>query len=70
MPKPGDAITEAVLLEFYVADGAVVAEGELLYRLETEKVELDISAPVGGTVTHVAEAGLEYPVGALLATID
>ena len=70
MPKPGDAITEAVLLEFYVADGAVVAEGELLYRLETEKVELDIPAPIGGTVTHVAEAGLEYSVGALLATID
>ena len=70
MPKPGEAITEAVLVEFYVADGATVVAGEPLYRLETDKVELDIPAPVSGRVTHVADVGLEYPVGSLVATIE
>ena len=69
MPKPGEAIGEAVLIEMYVPDGGQVTRGAPLYRIETEKVEMDIEAPVTGTVTCLVEIGIEYPVGTLLATI-
>ena len=70
MPKPGDAITEAVLLNVLVADGAQVDEGAPLYVLETDKVEMEVVAPTTGTVRWHADEGETYPVGALLGVIE
>jgi 2-oxoglutarate dehydrogenase E2 component (dihydrolipoamide succinyltransferase) len=70
MPKPGDAITEAILVDVHVADGQQVAEGEVLYTLETDKVEMEVTAPATGTVRWHAEAGETYDVGELLAVIE
>lgn len=70
MPKPGDAITEAVLLQHFVEDGGTVTQGEPLYLLETDKVEMQIDAPVSGTVTWKVEFGGTYEVGTLLAEIQ
>jgi len=70
MPKPGDAITEAELTELYVADGALVSEGELLYQIATDKVEMDIEAPASGVVAWKVGVGNTYDVGELIAVID
>ena len=70
MPKPGDAITEAILADIHVADGDAVAEGDLLYTLETEKVSLDVDAPAAGTVRWKVAVGGTYETGELLAVID
>lgn len=70
MPKPGDAITEGTIVEFHVADGESVDEGDPLYTIETDKVEMEIEAPASGTVTWKAEEGETYDVGELLAVIE
>jgi 2-oxoglutarate dehydrogenase E2 component (dihydrolipoamide succinyltransferase) len=70
IPKPGDAITEAVLSKLVVAHGATVAEGDPLYEIETDKVEMAIDAPASGVVSWHAEEGETYAVGTLVATID
>jgi pyruvate/2-oxoglutarate dehydrogenase complex dihydrolipoamide acyltransferase (E2) component len=70
MPKPGDAITEGVLAQCFVEDGGTVTEGEPLYLLETDKVEMQIDAPASGTVTWKVERGGTYDVGTLLAEIQ
>ena len=70
IPKPGDAIVEGTIARWLAADGAQVREGQSLYLLETEKVELEIEAPVSGVLRHVGAEGQTYPVGALIATID
>jgi 2-oxoglutarate dehydrogenase E2 component (dihydrolipoamide succinyltransferase) len=70
IPKPGDAITEAVLSKLLVDHGATVTEGQPLYELETEKVEMEIPAPSSGVVTWHAQPGETYDVGTLVATID
>jgi 2-oxoglutarate dehydrogenase E2 component (dihydrolipoamide succinyltransferase) len=70
IPKTGDAIGEGTLVEWFVADGAEVAESDPLYLLETDKTELEIEAPCAGVLTRIGEAGEEYPVGELIATID
>ena len=70
MPKPGDAITEAILLTVIVPDGAHVDEGSPLYVLETDKVEMEIVAPSAGTVRWSAEEGETYDVGTLLGVIE
>ncbi len=70
MPKPGDAITEAVLLNVLVSDGGHVDEGAPLYVLETDKVEMEIVSPCAGTVRWSAEEGETYDVGTLLGVIE
>ena len=48
---------EGTIIEWTVAEGDTVETGQVLYRLETDKVELDIEAPVGGVIHIVAPAG-------------
>ena len=69
IPKPGDAIVEGTIARWLAPDGAAVREGQALYLLETEKVELEIEAPTAGVLRHVGVEGRTYPVGALVATI-
>ncbi len=55
--KVGMNMTEGVVEEWYIADGATVQTGELLYRLETEKVNLDVDAETSGVVKHLVAEG-------------
>ncbi len=70
IPKLGVSMTEGTLVEWMVQDGQQVAAGEVLYRIETDKVENDIEAPVAGTVHLTGEAGETYDVGVQIGSID
>jgi pyruvate/2-oxoglutarate dehydrogenase complex dihydrolipoamide acyltransferase (E2) component len=70
IPKLGMSMTEAVLAEWLVADGAVVAAGAPLYSIETDKSVQEIEAPAAGTVSIVEPAGGTFDVGHVIATID
>lgn len=70
LPKPGDAITEAEITELFVEDGATVGEGDPLYSIATDKVEMDIEAPASGTVSWKIEEGRTYDIGVLVAVIS
>ena len=70
LPKPGDAITEAEVTGFFVEDGATVSEGDPLYSIATDKVDMDIEAPASGTVSWKVAEGGTYDVGELVAVIS
>jgi pyruvate/2-oxoglutarate dehydrogenase complex dihydrolipoamide acyltransferase (E2) component len=42
----------------------------VLYRIETDKVENEIEAPVAGVVHITGEEGETYEVGTQIGTID
>jgi pyruvate/2-oxoglutarate dehydrogenase complex dihydrolipoamide acyltransferase (E2) component len=63
IPRLEMAMTEGVLAEWLVADGAQVQEGDAIYVLETGKAVQDIQAPASGRLIHKAQAGATYPVG-------
>ena len=67
--KAGMTMEEGTVEEWYVADGARVEPGEMLYRLETEKVNLDVDAETAGTVKHVADAGTTCKPGDVVGFI-
>ncbi|MHB8439880.1 MAG: lipoyl domain-containing protein [Acidimicrobiales bacterium] len=69
LPKIGMEMTEAVLTAWHADDGAAVEKGQLLYTLETEKVENDVDAPVAGILRRIAGAGATYEVGDEIAEI-
>lgn len=55
--KVGMTMTEGIVDEWYIADGESVEQGEPVYRLETEKVNMDVEADVAGIVKHIANVG-------------
>jgi pyruvate/2-oxoglutarate dehydrogenase complex dihydrolipoamide acyltransferase (E2) component len=71
MPKFGMTMTEGLIVAWHVAEGDVVAQGDPLFTVETEKVDTDVEAPVAGVLVDVEyEVDDEVPVGEIVAYID
>jgi pyruvate dehydrogenase E2 component (dihydrolipoamide acetyltransferase) len=62
-------MTEGSVAEWYVPDGGTVEKGQPLYRMETEKIELEVEADASGVVRHVVAAGATLEPGGLIAYI-
>jgi len=69
IPRAGAAMDEGTIIEWLVPDGAQVSAGQVVYRLDTDKTELDVEAPVAGVLRITGAAGATYPVGAEVGTI-
>jgi 2-oxoglutarate dehydrogenase E2 component (dihydrolipoamide succinyltransferase) len=70
VPALGESVTEATIAKWMKAVGDAVAVDEPLVELETDKVTVEVPAPVAGTLTEIAaEAGSDVAVGALLGSI-
>ncbi len=67
--KVGMTMHEGTVEEWYVADGERVESGALLYRLETEKVNLDVDAETTGVVKHLVPAGTTLEPGDVVGYI-
>lgn len=69
LPKIGMEMTEAVLAQWLADDGAVIAKGQALYEMETDKVTNEIESPAAGRLRRVAQEGVTYQVGDIVAEI-
>ncbi len=70
MPKWGMSMQEGVLIEWVVAVGDQVAEGQPLASVETEKVDAEIESPADGTVSEIlVQAGETVEVGTVIARL-
>ena len=67
--KVGMNMTEGIVEEWYIADGARVEQGQMLYRLETEKVNLDVDAESSGIVKHAVGEGVTMKPGDVVGYI-
>ncbi len=71
MQDPGEGIHEAEILEFKVAPGDRVKEGDTLFAVETDKAVMDVPSPFTGQVTEVrASQGDTVRVGDVLLTYE
>lgn len=58
------------VLEWFVAEGGTIKEGEPLLSVETDKAAVDVDAPISGVLLRiVGQVDEEYEVGATLAWI-
>ncbi|MCY4261620.1 MAG: dihydrolipoamide succinyltransferase, partial [Rhodobacteraceae bacterium] len=70
VPTLGESITEATVGAWLKTAGEQVEVDEILCELETDKVAVEVPAPVAGTIGEiVANAGETVEVGALLAVL-
>jgi pyruvate/2-oxoglutarate dehydrogenase complex dihydrolipoamide acyltransferase (E2) component len=69
LPKVGFAMNEGQLVEWMVADGGAVTEGQPLFAMESEKSTQEVEAPASGTLRILKQPGETYEVGTVLAEI-
>jgi pyruvate/2-oxoglutarate dehydrogenase complex dihydrolipoamide acyltransferase (E2) component len=69
IPKLEMSMTEGILAEWLVADGAQVQEGDPIYSLETGKSVQEITAPASGTLVQKVPAGGTLDVGTQIGEI-
>ena len=71
LPEMGESVTEGSIVEWRVKPGQWIDEGATLVDVTTDKVDVEVPAPVSGVVTQIFAAdGATVPVGAALAEID
>jgi 2-oxoglutarate dehydrogenase E2 component (dihydrolipoamide succinyltransferase) len=66
----GESITEALLAEWFIADGETVQKDDPLLVIETDKVTLEVVAEAGGTLKITVPAGETVAIGAVVGEID
>src|ERR671916_3119779 len=71
VPRLGESITEATLGQWLKKPGEPVKADEPIASLETDKVAVEVPAPVAGTMGEpVVSEGDTVAVGALIARIE
>ena len=71
MPEMGESVTEGIVLEWHVAEGDFVKEGDTVVEVSTDKVDAEVPAPADGVITKlIAQVNDEVPVGSPLAEME
>ncbi|QNK59775.1 2-oxoglutarate dehydrogenase complex dihydrolipoyllysine-residue succinyltransferase [Paenibacillus sp. PAMC21692] len=70
VPELGESITEGTITKWFVKEGDSVNQGDVLLELETDKVNIEISADSNGVVSSIAKAdGEVVQVGEAIGAI-
>jgi 2-oxoglutarate dehydrogenase E2 component (dihydrolipoamide succinyltransferase) len=71
VPRLGELTESVVVTRWLCAVGDVLAEGQPIAEVETDKVETEVVSPVAGRVSGLlAEEGDELDVGAGLVEVE
>ncbi len=71
VPALGESITSATVARWIKHRGEAVVADEPLVELETDKVTVEVNAPVSGVLTAISvPEGTEVEVGAVLGVVD
>jgi 2-oxoglutarate dehydrogenase E1 component len=71
MPEMGESVTEGIVLEWHVAEGDFVSEGDTVVEVSTDKVDAEVPAPISGVITKLLVAvDDEVPVGAPMVEME
>jgi pyruvate dehydrogenase E2 component (dihydrolipoamide acetyltransferase) len=71
LPKVDMDMETGVIAKWHVSEGARVAQGDILFDMETGKATMEVEAPASGTIRGLAPVdGRELPIGTCVAWID
>lgn len=70
VPSVGESVQEALLAEWFKADGDRVEKDEALFVIETDKVTLEVVAEAAGILHILAAQGETVAVGAVVGRIE
>src|ERR671921_2278162 len=71
VPELGESVVEARVAKWLKKQGDQVAAGDPLVELETEKIDLEVSADRAGVLAEIKHVeGADVKVGEVLAVLD
>lgn len=71
VPALGESITEGTVSAWIKKEGEFVAQGEVIAEIETDKVNLEISAETSGILQKIMkEEGSNVEIGEVIATME
>ena len=71
VPTLGESVTEATVATWFKKPGEAVSIDEMICELETDKVTVEVPAPISGTLSEIiANEGETVSVDALLAVLN
>ncbi len=70
IPEVGESILEALVATWFKEDGAAVAKDEIICELETDKINVELTAEASGILHIVVPVGQTVPIGTLIATLE
>ena len=67
-PTAGESVSEGTLVEWHVAAGDAVTDGQAIAEISTDKIDVELPAPSAGTITEVlVDEGATVSVGQVIA---
>jgi 2-oxoglutarate dehydrogenase E2 component (dihydrolipoamide succinyltransferase) len=71
VPPVGESITEVQIGDWLKAEGETVSRDEIIVKIETDKVTVDLPAPATGTITQIkAKKGAVAQVGEVIGYME
>src|SRR6476659_6095256 len=71
VPEVGESVVDARVVKWLKREGEAVAAGEALVELETDKVNVEVSAPQAGVLQKIAHGpGADVKIGDVLGSIE
>jgi 2-oxoglutarate dehydrogenase E2 component (dihydrolipoamide succinyltransferase) len=70
VPSVGESVTEALLAQWFKADGDLVKNEEPLFVIETDKITLEVVAEAEGMLSIKVPEGETVAIGAVVGTLD
>ena len=70
VPGVGESITEGLLASWMVEDGALVAEGQALFEMETDKTTIEVTAPASGKLEIGVSADTDVVIDQVVGMVD
>src|SRR5919197_4067988 len=71
VPEVGESIVDARVAKWLKKEGDVVSAGDPLVELETDKIDLEVSAPQAGVLKRInRKDGEDVKVGEVLGVIE
>ena len=67
VPSVGESVTEAILAQWFKADGDLVKKGEALFVIETDKVTLEVESEAEGRLAITVAEGETVALGAVVS---
>ncbi len=69
IPEIGESILEALVANWFKEDGDTVAKDDIICELETDKVNVELTAEASGILSIVIPQGQTVPIGTVIATL-
>src|SRR6188472_1962316 len=71
VPPVGESITEVQIGDWLKAEGDSVSRDEIIVKIETDKVTVDLPAPTSGTITQIKlKKGAVAQVGEIIGFME